>query len=180
MTIGESPFASDPSLPELVLLLHEPLAFEPSFLQGAVMAAFGVMLPTDEPDAEEFVTGEMPIFFVQLKGRLLQVKSMPIPYFEPEVRQFVTGDPRGLRESITDRELLREIDRHKGWISATLMNPDVEPQGKDRFRYPSRMLSAFALEEIAALVWPAENRAIAWEFDMQQVLRKGKGRELFE
>ena len=180
MATGDSPFASDPLVPELVLLLQEPLAFEASFLQGAVVAAFGVMVAIDEPDAEEFVTGAMPTFLVQIKKRLLQVKSMPLSYFDPKVRSFVSGEPDALRASITDRSLLKEVSAHKGWISVALMNPDVEPQGKDRFRYPSRMLSAFAFEEIAALVWPAENRAIAWEFEMQKVLRKGKGRELFE
>lgn len=172
---GKGPAA----LPELVLLLEEPLPFTAEFLQGAVVAAFGRVLPTDQPDATEFVTGEYPVFFVRLKGRLLQVKSMPMLYDDPAVREFVSGDPGALFRTIRDPGLREAVARHQGWIAVTFMNPDDLPPGKDPYRYVSKMLAAFAWDAVAALVWPAEGRVIAWDFAMQDVLARGKGLTLF-
>ena len=163
------------SLPELVLLLAAPLPFTVEFLQGAAVAAFGKVLPTDEPDAEEFVTGEYPIFFVQFKRQLLQVKSMFLPYFDPEVRPFVSGDPAGLLPSIRDPDFRKAVAAHKGWISVALMNPAVVPEGKDAYRLVSKLLSAFGFEEIVALLCPPREIVMPWDFDMQEILAKGKG-----
>jgi hypothetical protein len=179
MSSWASQQGSSGSVPELVLLLEEPLVFEAEFLQGAVLSAFRKSLPIGEPDSTEFVTGEFPVFFVQIKRRLLQIKSMPLPYFDADVRPFVNGDPEAILRGLQDPDLKEAVARHKAWISVALMNPDAEPEGKDPYRYPSRMLSAFGFEEIAAILLPAENEIRPWDFEMEDILWRGKGLKLF-
>src|SRR5437764_5356204 len=93
-------FSSSSFVPEIVLLLQDALAFELEFLQGVVQSAFRKTLPINEPDSTEFITGKFPIYFVQIKGRLLQIKAFPTPYFDPEVRPYVNGDPEALRRQL--------------------------------------------------------------------------------
>ncbi|MSR32142.1 MAG: hypothetical protein EXR99_11605 [Gemmataceae bacterium] len=165
-------------LPELVLLLREPLVFEKSFLQGAVVAAFRRVLPTDEPDAEEFVIGDYPIFFVGLQGNLLQVKSMPVPYNAQSALPFVQGDPNDLLSGIADPEFRKLVARHKGWVSAALMKPGPEVHAKP-FKLVSKMLSAFGFEDVCAIICPGRQQILPWDFAMHEKLSHGRGLNLF-
>jgi hypothetical protein len=57
------------SLPELVLLLQEPLIADASFLRSAYQAVLGLKLESDT----EFVTGQFRIFGFQTAGVLVSV-----------------------------------------------------------------------------------------------------------
>lgn len=163
---------------ELVLLLRDPIPMDAEFVRDAVLGAFSVSLPMDDPEAAEFVTGEYPIFFVQLRGRLLQVKSMPLPYFDPEARPFVTGDPDLLLREVRDPKLQKRIDRHRGWISVALMD---QPKGAgDGWAYVGKMLGAFGYFDARVLLRPDTGQMVCFEdHEMQEFLEGGEPLEIF-
>jgi hypothetical protein len=92
----------------------------------------------------------------------------------------VSGDPEAILASVSDAQLRRAIDRHKGWISVSLMNPEVEKSAQGGYKFLSKMLSAFGYDEMVALVHPALGRVLPWEWELQEMLTRGKGEKLFE
>lgn len=166
------------TMPELVLLLEEPIMAGVKFVQGAVEHALNVSLPAGEPNSTEFVTGEFPIFFFQTDGKLLQIKFMPHTYFDPQVRPFVNGDPALLLRKVQkDPDLQAAVDAHKAWVSVSFMNAKGN---KDPYSYVARMIWAFAIADVAAIVWPIRNEIRPWNADMLDVLETGAHAVLFE
>ena len=96
--------------PELVVLLEKPLNVSVEFVQGGVQAAPHFNLPIDQADGTEFVTGEMPVFFLQHAGELWQIKFMPLPYFDQKCRPFVNGDPDALLAAVKGDDLKDAIE----------------------------------------------------------------------
>jgi hypothetical protein len=174
-----SPLDGKGEVPELVLLLDETLVVGVKFVQGAAQHALGVSLPTGEPDSTEFVTGESPIFFLQFGGRLLQIKIMPIPYFDKKVRPFVNGDPDRLAQTIQEPALKAAVARHQGWIAVSFMNAQAGNRAEDPYYHVGKMLSAFGMGEVAAIIWPARNAIRLWDVDMLEALEEGRPLELF-
>jgi hypothetical protein len=166
------------ALPELVLLTKEPLVVEASFIQGAIEHALGVTLPLGEKDATEFVTGTWPIFFFQFGGRLMQIKLAGHPYSAPVSRPFVSGDPDDLLRKAQAGGLGDVAAAHQAWIAVTYMNPPA-PAGEDPYRHVAKMLGAFAIVDVLAVVDPARGLIVEWDEDMLETLEAGEYKSIF-
>jgi hypothetical protein len=165
-------------LPELVLLLAEPLVVEATFIQGAIEHALGVSLSVGEGDDTEFVTGTWPIFFFQFGGRLMQIKLPAKPYFSAASRPFVSGDPDALLRTAREEGLGDEVAAHQGWIAVTYMNPPP-PDGEDPFWYVAKVLGAFAIADALAIIHPARGLISKWDDEMMEMLEEGDYASIF-
>jgi hypothetical protein len=164
----------------LVILLEEPLNVGVEFVRGAIEHGLGVALPTGGPKSTEFVTGEFPVFFAQSEGRLFQLKFMPKPYFAPECKPFVNGDPNALRSTMQALDITGEVDRHRGWVSVWFMNASSRPVNEDPYYYVGKVMSALALGDVIAIIWPAQNQIRRWDFDMLDCLTAGTPLAIFQ
>ena len=68
--LDSAPIAKE-ALPELILLMHEPLIVDAGFLQSAYQAILDLKLDGDT----EFVTGQFPFFMFQTAGVLVSVTT---------------------------------------------------------------------------------------------------------
>jgi hypothetical protein len=161
-----------------VLLMEKPLVVELPFIQGAIQFALGVSLPVGEGDATEFVMGTWPIFFFQFGGRLLQIKTPAQPYFNAVSRPFISGDPDALLHTARADGLGDEIAAHQGWIAVTYMNPPA-PDGEDPYWYVAKMLGAFALADVLAIIHPGRNLIVKWNEEMVEPLEAGEYKAIF-
>src|SRR5262249_14785936 len=131
------------------------------------------------PDSTEFVVGEFPIFMLQFGGRLLQIKFMPMPYFDIRARPFVDCDPNGLVRTIQEPDLKAAFAKHKGWIAVSFMPAQGVSGKEDPYYYVGKLLSAFGLAPVTAIIWPARNVIRLWKLEMLDALEAGRPLELF-
>jgi hypothetical protein len=165
-------------LPELVLLTEKPQVVEVPFIQGAIEFAFGLSLPVGEGDATEFVMGTWPIFFFQFGGRLMQIKLPAQPYFNAVSRPFVSGNPDALLRKARADGWGDELAVHRAWIAVSYMNPPA-PDGEDPYWYVTKMLGAFALADVVAIIHPARGFILKWDREMVEPLEAGRYKAIF-
>lgn len=170
--------APEAEAPNLVLLLEEPIGANLKFVQDAAEHVLGVRLPHGVPDSTEFVTGDYPFFFLQTEGRLLQLKFMHRPYFDPKMRVFVSDDPDLLASRIQGDDLREAVARHRGWVSVWCMSNQAGDDA-DSYAFVGRMLSAFAMGDVTAIVWPARSEIRVWHDGMEETLKSGRPLEVF-
>ena len=163
--------------PELVAFLSEPMNVSAEFVRGAVEHGLVRRLPDIQPDGDDFVTGEFPIFFVRAVGRLLQLKFMPLPYFAEQCRPFVNGDPDLLAPAVRGRDLKKAVRDHQAWLAVSLMNSH---EAEDGYLYVGAMMSALlVVAEPLAIVWPSENQIRLWDYEMLEALDAGNPLRVF-
>lgn len=167
------------SSPELVVLLREVRVIDLRYLQEAVEHTFGVRLPTGDPQATEFVTGESPIFHAQFAGRLLMVHYGHRPYFDPICAPFVNGDPDAILRQAEREGIAAEAKASRGWIAVTSLGAGVT--GEDPYLPVARLLGALAdiEEHVVAAIWPGRNRARRWADESAQQLFAGDYHAVF-
>jgi hypothetical protein len=182
----KSPKPGDPapqrsaSSPELVVLLPEPRVIGTHYLQQAIEFTFGVRLPTDEPKATEFVTGEAPIFHAQFNGRLLMVHYGHHPYFDPICAPFMTGDPAAILRSAERHGVAAEARASRGWIAVTRLGAAGGQANEDPYQEVARLLGALAdVEDVVAILWPSRNEARQWADGMAEQLMAGDYQGVF-
>lgn len=59
------------------------------------------------------------------------------------------------------------------------MNADSCRGAEDPYFYVGKMLSAFGICEVTAIIWPARNEIHEWDYDMLAALEQGRPLELF-
>jgi hypothetical protein len=73
-----------------------------------------------------------------------------------------------------------EVDRHRGWVSVSFMNAGSRPVREDPYYYLGQMMSALALGDVIAIIWPAQNQIRKWDFDMVDCLSAGTPLAIFQ
>jgi hypothetical protein len=182
MTNGPGGYVYKQPVPHLVLLMTKPIGLDVPQLRGIVKSRLGVVLPTGEPDATEFVTGEWPFFFVQFGGRHLQLKLIPKPYFDPFCLDVLGADPKILAEKIkADATQTEAVRKHGAWVSVSYM-ASLSGEPEDPYHYVGKLLSAFGIfdDDIHAILWPVRNEIRLWEMGMNDELEEGRPLELFQ
>ena len=163
------------ALPELVLLMQEPLIVDAGFLRSAYQAVLDLKLNSDT----EFVIGEFPFFMFQTAGILVSVTMSDGRYGAAEYREaFPHHDLSAVQSSLgfLDR---RRIAKHQGWIGACLLR-EQQPSGLDPYVHVGRALCPFALPEAAVgVVAPRLGRAALFSEEHQQLLRAGDMHQIF-
>lgn len=162
-------------LPELVLLMSQPLIADAAFLRSAYEEVLGLGLWNET----EFVRGEFPFFMFQSAGILVSValgdRRYGDPYFHPAFPHHDLAAVRGSVGLLAGRRLAR----HRGWISACLLR-EREPSGLDPYVHVGRALCPFALPGRAVgLIAPTMRRAALFGDNHEQLLRAGDVRGIF-
>jgi hypothetical protein len=173
--MSNSTSISKESLPELVLLMQEPLIVDAAFLRSAYQAVLDLKLDGDP----EFVTGQFPFFMFQNAGVLVSVTMRDGKFGVAEYREaFPHHDLSAVQTSLGffDR---RRIARHQGWIGACLLR-EAQPGGFDPYVHVGRALCPFALPGASVgLVAPRLGRAALYSKEHKQLLRTGDVRQIF-
>jgi hypothetical protein len=167
--------AENDTLPELVLLLTDPLAADAAFFRSAYEDVLGLTLS----GGTEFVKGDFPSFMFQSAGILMSVwvgnRQYGDPYFHSV---FPHHDLRAIRSSLGFLAG-RRLRKHQGWISACLIREE-QSTGLDPYVHLGRALYPFALPGAAVgLIAPVLRRAVLFSPEHAQLLRTGDIRQIF-
>ena len=154
---------ADRPLVSLVLLLREPRFLDAEILRRLVNRAWGVELPTDDPDATEFVAGFAPTFMIQCQERNFLVHCFPTPYVA-EVEE--TAD------TIKDLRLRKLFREHQGWLAVDLLFGKKEPDDMGEvYRLIGKLLAELADTDCLALYSPATGQMIPYDDRIEERLR---------
>jgi hypothetical protein len=172
--LGPAPVEKE-VLPELVLLLTEPLVVDAGFLRSAYEAVLGLSLE----GGTEFVTGTFPFFMFQSAGILMSVSLGDDQYGDAELHSaFPHHDLRAVQSSLGFLAR-RRLAKHRGWIGACLLR-EQQPSGLDPYVHVGRALCPFALPGAAVgLIAPAIAQAVLFSPEHAQLLRSGSVRQIF-
>jgi len=163
------------ALPELVLLMQEPLIIDVGFLQSAYKEVLHLELDSNT----EFIKGQFPFFMLQTAGVLVSVTTSGCAYGATAYRDaFPHHDLSAVQRSLGffDR---RRMAKHRGWIGACLLR-EQEPSGLDPFVHVGRALYPFALPKAAVgLVAPGLGAAALFSQEHRELLRAGDVNRIF-
>jgi uncharacterized protein YegJ (DUF2314 family) len=146
----------------LVLLMRTPRYLDTAILIRVAERAWGVVLDSDEPDAMEFVVGEMPTFVVQWSGYAFLVHSFPNPYFPDE-------DLSAL--SIADPDLRRIIAEHGAWVAVDLVGDAEGRTVRQAYQHIGQFIAELIDDDCLAIFAPGFDWLGAIEAGVQEKLR---------
>jgi hypothetical protein len=173
--MNQSTSTTKEPLPELVLLMQEPLVADAGFLRSAYEA----VLKLKFNEHAEFVTGQFPLFMFQTAGVLVSVVLGGCRYGAVEYHEaFPHHDWAAVQNSLGFFHR-RRIAKHQGWISACLLR-ERQPSGLDPYVHVGRAVCPFALLGAAVgVVAPALGKAALFSEEHQQLLRAGDMEQVF-
>ena len=164
--------------PELVVLLPKPREISRRYLTEATNFTFGTAIPADGGQGPDSVTGDAPVFHAQVGGQLFMVHYGKHPWFDPICAPFMTGDPQTILRRAAELGIRDAVRSAGGWIAVTLLG--AKRDGSDPYVPVARLLGALAdVEDVIAIVWPAQNEVQAWDPEMSEPLFDGKYAEVF-
>ncbi len=171
----DSPPVEREVLPELVLLLAEPLIVDAAFLRSAYEDVLGLSLS----GGTDFVTGAFPFFMFQSEGVLVSVSLGDRQYGHPCFHSaFPHHDLRAVQAPL-GFFAGRRLAQHQGWVAACLLREQT-PSSLGPYVHVGRALCPFALQGAAVgLVAPTMRRAALFSDDHAQLLRAGDVRQIF-
>ncbi len=107
----------------------------------------------------------------------MQIKTSAKPYFDSVSRPFVSGNPGALLQKAQEAGLSEEVTAHRGWIAVTYMTPPLSSE--DPYYYVAKILGAFALADVLAIIHPARGLVIKWQYEMVKPLEAGEYKAIF-
>lgn len=168
--------AEDRSMTSLVLLLREPRYLDLAILAHAASQAWDVEMLAGEQDddAESFVVGDSPMFVVKHVDRVYVVHNHAQPYFD---------EPQEVAEQMNELRRRKAILEHQCWMSVDAMLVDEDADDADRreaYAQIGRLVAVLAADDTLAVFSPASGQIVPYDAELDQVLRSGDPREVFE
>lgn len=158
----------DESLPivSLVQLRSSQRYLEATVLAKLLSEAWDLTLDTDEEsEADGFVTGESPVFFVMLnkpKTTVFILHNHDENYFD---------EPEELADEISNLRFAEVVRNHGSWLSVDLMQPSFNEMPEDEaYQLIGKAIEALADEDTMALFCPQYELFNLWSNDLREVL----------
>jgi uncharacterized protein YegJ (DUF2314 family) len=151
----------DKPLASMAVLLSEPRLMTEEGLARAVENALGVEFDTNDPQAEQFVSGQSPTFFLQVRDFLFQVNNCKGGYHADALIE---------AKCVPDQRLQPTLVEHCSWLSIDLI---LYPEGSSidaAIRVMAPIISELSGTDFLALHCPTAGYWGVWEESLHDVL----------
>jgi uncharacterized protein YegJ (DUF2314 family) len=152
----------DRPLASIAVLLSEPRLMTEEGLSRAVENAIGVQFDPTDPQAEQFVSGQSPTFFLQVRDFLFQVNNCKGGYHRDALVE---------AKCVPDERLQPTLVEHCSWLSIDLI---LYPEGSSvdaAFRIMCPVISELSGTDFLALHCPTAGYWGVWEESLHDVLQ---------
>lgn len=152
----------DRPLASIAVLLSEPRLMTEEGLARAVENAIGVEFDPTDPQAEQFVSGQSPTFFVQVRDFLFQVNNCKGGYFKEYLVE---------AKCLPDERLQPTLVEHCSWLSIDLI---LYPEGSSvdaAFRIMCPVISELSGTDFLTLHCPTAGYWGVWDESLHDMLQ---------
>jgi uncharacterized protein YegJ (DUF2314 family) len=147
----------------LVLLLREHRFLDETILKRIAGKALDYDFTNASGEAQNFVTGHLPTFFLKFRGEIFLIHSFPIPYVD-------NADKAGAE--IQELRTRKAVSEHKAWLSVDYMQLGQESVDlKAAYQTIGKLIAELADENCLAITSPATGRINVYDPELNEKLR---------